>query len=987
MATHPRHPPPIPPQVPPENPVDALSNNLAGLAVSLGRPFRSAANAPVSFGDPAVAWFVEEGAIDVFLVELSGERVTSGFKHILRAAAGRLVFCFPPGDGPDDQGMVAVGKGLPGCRLRLVRIAELLERGVHAEIADQVDEWVQAVSSALSAGVEVHPGADRRVAPGDDVPADAGAVISARAGPAWVGAEGGVALLGSEEPDPEGPGLLPVAAESWVTVSGGGPVRAVSSLSLCRDGRLEAALRSFHRAAVRFEEMNERLLLADQANRQRAGKAHRERGVIEARRGLFELLTGLPPGSSPLSLALDIVGRAEGIKFRVPERSRDGGVDIPVREAAAASGVRCRDVKLSGSSRWWKGDSGAMLAFVKEDGSPVALLPGARGYRMVDPLTGRATRMHRGNASILSRTAWSFVRPLPRDRAVGASDLAGCAGGRMAVDIVRFLGVGLVCGLFSVLPAVVLAVVADSVLPYGDARGLIRYTAVLAALAVAAGVLTVFQGTALMRIEGRVASRLASAVWDRVLRLKPEFFREYSAGDLSARIGVFDSLRDKFSGTVGGPLLSVLFLAPTFLVIFAFEPLLGWLTLGLGVFALILALAFGFVQFPHQRKLLKASRDLSAEFFQFITGIAKLRSGGAEEAAFTAWARRYRDQQAAALDVARLNGHFVAASAALPGIVTALLFAYSLRPGAGLGVAAFLAAYGVSMTFFAAVSRLGHSFQAVATLAPAVMQVAPLLSEAPPPDPEPSPGAPADAKLGGGVKFEDVSFRYSTDSPLVVQNVSMHADPGQFVAVVGETGCGKSTLLRLALGLHDPTDGAVLYDGRDLKRLDRRSVRRQVGVVMQNGSLRQGTILQNILGVSRRVDIAAAWRAARQAAVAADIEAMPMQMFTPVGENDAAFSGGQAQRIMIASALVREPRILFLDEATSWLDTGSQSAVMTAIRQLTITRFVIAHRLSTIKAADRIYVMHAGRVVQTGGFDELFEQEGRFRELMLRQTL
>ena len=241
--------------------------------------------------------------------------------------------------------------------------------------------------------------------------------------------------------------------------------------------------------------------------------------------------------------------------------------------------------------------------------------------------------------------------------------------------------------------------------------------------------------------------------------------------------------------------------------------------------------------------------------------------------------------------------------------------------------------------------------------------------------------------LAGGLAFEHISFRYTADGPLVVDDVSLRAEPGEFIAVVGETGCGKSTLLRLALGLHDPTAGVVRYDEHDLASLDRRSVRRQVGVVMQNGSLRQGTILQNIVGVSRNVDVAAAWRAARQAAVAADIEAMPMQLFTPVGESDVTYSGGQAQRIMIAAALAREPRIVFLDEATSWLDTGAQSAVMSAIESLTITRVVVAHRLSTIRGADRIYVMHEGRVVQEGGFDELFETPGRFRELMLRQTL
>ena len=762
-----------------------------------------------------------------------------------------------------------------------------------------------------------------------------------------------------------------------------GPIQAASSRTLCEDGRLEAVLASFHRTAGHFEHVTQRLLLADEANQQRSRIAHREQAVGDARRGLFELLTGLPPGATPLSLALDLVGRHEGIVFRVPPGADETDPGPAVRAVAAASGVRHRDLKLNNASRWWRNDSGAMLAFTLESGAPVALVPDARGYRMVDPVSGRSTRVDRAAAQLVGRTAWSFVRPLPHERGIGAADLARCASGSLRRDVLRFLAAGVVCGLFSVLPAVVLAVVADSVLPYGDTAGLLRFTGVMAALAVAAAVLAMFQGTALMRLEGRVAARLASAVWDRVLRLRPEFFRDYAAGDLAARIAVFGSLRDKVSGTVGGPLLSLIFLVPTFLLVFAYDAALGWLSIGLAAVALVLALGFGLYQFPLHQRHLKAVRDLSSELFQFITGIAKLRSGGAEETAFASWARKYREQQAATLEIAALNAHFVAFSAALPGVAATLLFAYAMWPGAGLGVGAFLAAYGVSMTFFSAVSRLGHSFQAIATFAPSMMQVRPLLAETPPPPPEDAP----EAVLAGGLAFERVSFRYTADGPLVVEDASLHAEPGEFIAVVGETGCGKSTLIRLALGLHDPTEGSISFDGHDLAALDRRSVRRQVGVVMQNASLRQGTILQNIVGVSRDLDVAEAWRAARQAAVAADIEAMPMQLFTPVGENDVTYSGGQAQRIMIASALARGPRIIFLDEATSWLDTGAQSAVMSAIEALTITRVVVAHRLSTIRGADRIYVMHGGRVVQQGGFDELFETPGRFRELMLRQTL
>ena len=961
----------------------AAPDRLAALAAALGEPVRSAANAPVNFNDPALAWFVEEGAIDVFLVEQSGERVLSGLKHLLRASAGRLLFSFPADESAGEAAMVAVGKGLPGCKLRRLTVDALLRSGAVDEVARQVDEWLHEVLAALAAGVEDHPLPDRRVAPGDAPTVEAGALVAAKSGAAWVRAEDGVALLGAEPADPDGPGLLPVTPESWVAAAADGPLEAVSSRTLCDDGRLEAVLASFHRVAGHFEHMTQRLLLADQANLQRSRIAHREQAVDDARRGLFELLTGLPPGASPLSLALDLVGRHEGIAFKAPPGADEADQEPAVRSVAAASGVRCRDLKLNNASQWWRGDSGAMLAFTRDGGAPVALLPGARGYRMVDPLSGRSTHVDRAAAQRINRIAWSFVRPLPHEHAIGAGDLARCASGSLRGDLIRFMAAGVVCGLFAVLPAIVLAFVAESVLPYGDTTGLLRFTGVLVALSAAAAVLTMFQGTALMRLEGRVAARLASAAWDRVLRLRPEFFRDYAAGDLAARIAVFRSLRDKVSGTVGGPLLSLIFLTPTFLLVFAYDAALGWISFGLAAVALAAALGFGLYQFPLHQRHLKAVRDLSSELFQFITGIAKLRSGGAEEAAFASWARKYREQQAATLEIAALNAHFVAFSAALPGVVATLLFAYALWPNAGLGVGAFLAAYGVSMTFFAAVSRLGHSFQAVATFAPSMLQVRPLLAETPPPRPDDAP----EAVLAGGLAFEHVSFRYTADGPLVVEDVSLHAEPGEFIAIVGETGCGKSTLIRLALGLHDPTEGSVSFDGHDLASLDRRSVRRQVGVVMQNGGLRQGTILQNIVGVSRNVDVAGAWRAARQAAVAADIEAMPMQLFTPVGESDVTYSGGQAQRIMIAAALAREPRIVFLDEATSWLDTGAQSAVMSAIEALTITRVVVAHRLSTIRGADRIYVMHEGRVVQVGGFDELFDKPGRFRELMLRQML
>jgi len=269
----------------------------------------------------------------------------------------------------------------------------------------------------------------------------------------------------------------------------------------------------------------------------------------------------------------------------------------------------------------------------------------------------------------------------------------------------------------------------------------------------------------------------------------------------------------------------------------------------------------------------------------------------------------------------------------------------------------------------------------VAAIVPAVEQVSPILEAAP----KRTAGDAIVPKLRGGVRLDRVSFRYTAGGPPVLRDVSIDVQPGEFVALVGGSGAGKSTMLRVILGLEKPSSGVVYYDGHDLDRINRRAVRRQVGVVAQDGSLRPRTVCDNIIGIATDLTLDDAWRAARLAAVDRDIRAMPMGMFTVVTENSAVFSGGQVQRILLAAALVRSPCVLLLDEATSWLDNNTQATVMGRIEELAVTRIVIAHRLSTIRKADRIYVLDEGRVAQQGTFAQLIETPGIFRDLATRQ--
>ena len=265
---------------------------------------------------------------------------------------------------------------------------------------------------------------------------------------------------------------------------------------------------------------------------------------------------------------------------------------------------------------------------------------------------------------------------------------------------------------------------------------------------------------------------------------------------------------------------------------------------------------------------------------------------------------------------------------------------------------------------------------------PAFDQMRPLLAAVP----ESEVGGEPVEYLGGDILFDRISFRYDPDGPLILDDVTIRAGPGEFVAIAGESGAGKSTLFRLALGIDRPGAGAVYYDGRDLRHLNLKQVRRRIGAVPQSVGLHPQDLWDNLVSHHDRVATEDVWTAVRVAELEDEIKGMPMGMMTMVGTSGAVLSGGESQRITIARSVIGSPRIMLFDEATNWLDNESQAKVMRNLTALTSTRVVIAHRLSTLEQADRIYVLQAGKVVQSGSFNELMEVEGVFRELVRRQV-
>lgn len=954
---------------------------LSEVAAATGTAVSCAGNLPLEMDDPGRVWFVEQGAVEVFLRERADGVERSALQHMLHASQGRLLFGVAP-KRDDALSLGLVAKGLPGTELRELAADDVASLAP-VELAAQADAWLTDLAALLARDIMSPPRPDAMLDSGERVRVQG--LVGVRRGVVWAtGLRAGTGLfMGLVDPS-EFASLAPLTPSTWLTLAKETLLTGVSSEVLARDGSLLPSLRHFHDAALSLEELNRRLAIVDLANLDRTLLNTRRADEENARRRLFDLYglhkaTDDDAGSVELFAAIRRLGDFEGIDFKFSDGTEETDPAIIIDDIADLSGVRARQVNLAAEHRWWTRAGSAMLAFRAGDDHPVALLPGRLGrFRAVAPDAEGTAIVTAAYASTLRPQAWVFCRPLPPG-STGVRDLLRTGGG-IANDVTRFVIACLLAGLSTLLPAVLAGVVVDQVLPGKDMGLLYLAMGALVVVAVLQALLQVVQGLALMRLEGRAVAGMEAAFWDRLLRLPIGFLQRYPSGDIAMRGSVFRLLRDNVLGPVVSAAVSLLFVIPIFALIVLYQDDSALSAGAFGVAGITLMLILGLRQIGPQSRVFAMVRSLSGLLLQFVKGMPRFRVGNAERSAYAIWARGFLRQKQAELEVANVEVHSQAVQAAipmLPGVVL-MLAVPSLaedQPTAG----DFIVVYLLFIAFIAAYARLSAVFSQLATLKPSLDLIRPFLAQAPE---KTAQGQPV-GELGGAISLDHVSFRYDADGPPILEDVSMQFHPGEFVAIAGESGAGKSTIFRLLLGLEQPDAGNVYYDGRDLRHLNLKQVRRQLGVVPQEARLYPQDLWDNIAGDNRDVTDADIQRATAQADIKSEIDAMPMGAFTFVGVG--ALSGGESQRVRIARALVRNPRIILLDEATNALGNDSQARVMRNLARLSSTRIVIAHRLSTLREADRIYVLKAGKVTQHGTFEELTAVDGLFRDLVRRQ--
>ncbi|NGN69964.1 NHLP bacteriocin export ABC transporter permease/ATPase subunit [Streptomyces sp. A7024] len=917
---------------------------------------------------PHVLWLVLDGAMDLFAVDAAEE----GHWHFLgRVRAGALLL--GPVAGPRHT---LVGRPLAGCWLRRIELRELqrpewdtgqwdtgqfyteqfyADQGQYGAYETQPSPLENAFALGVGRGLRVLYQA----------PLDGRQTTDQYGGDddiLWMQITPGSVQYGAAY-EADAAGLLLVDPAMWQSM-----VDQQYRLLYALDHWIEQLERAHEdRTAAGIEAGEAARAQADEALVASIGRTGKGRSAGRAGDDAAYAVCRLVAGEARIPLAEP---RASGAAS-----DRLG----PVERIALASRIRSREVKLTG--RWWRENSGPLVGHRAEDGAPVALLWRRGRYQAVDPATGERDRIDKDTHAAYEPRAVMLSRPLPDSKLSLVQVLRFSVRGTRG-DLRNLLLAGLVAvGLGALVPIATGKVLGEFV-PRAETSLITQTTMALIATSVVAASFMLMQNISILRMEGRIEATLQPAVWDRLLRLPTRFFADRSTGELASAAMGISAIRRVLSGigpvvlqagTVGTMNLVLLLLYSVPLAMAA----IGMLLTIAAIFA-----ALGLWQLRYQRRLIKLSHKLNNQAFQTLRGLPKLRVAAAESFAYAAWAKEFARTRDLQQRIGRIKNATTVLNAIYLPLTALLMFMLLAGPARGsMSDSAFLTFSTAVTMLLTSVTQLTGALISTAAVLPMLEQIRPLFQETP----EVDAAATRPGELTGALEARNLSYRYSADGPLVLDDVSFSIQPGEFVAIVGASGCGKSTLLRLLIGFDRPATGSVLYDGQDLAALDQAAVRRQCGVVLQHAQPFTGSILDCICG-TESYTLEEAWEAAAMAGLAEDIKAMPMGMHTMLSDGGGTVSGGQRQRLMLAQALIRKPRILYLDEATSALDNETQRTIINSTRALNSTRVVIAHRLTTILDADRVVVLSDGKVTQQGSpADLLADRTGLFHHLVRRQ--
>jgi len=548
--------------------------------------------------------------------------------------------------------------------------------------------------------------------------------------------------------------------------------------------------------------------------------------------------------------------------------------------------------------------------------------------------------------------------------------------GTESAALIALLITSAVVMLFNLSIPMLTNLLVSQILPQSDKQLLLQGLMVVLLLVIGSVATQFLQSLMMLRLESVADLRLQTAVWDRLMRLPMEFISHFTTADLASRVNSITQLRQLLGSGVLSTLLSSLFALSFFVLMFTYDAELAlWATAFTGL-SIVCLLWITLRSIRLQGPLLESGAEVTNFSFQAVMGMPQIRSAGAEPFLLLRWLREVNRYALLQLRNNIYSDALEQYGIVLTPLASLMLFAvvaYRLLHSESSSeqnqiMISFISFNAAFFSFNGALTGAVNLIANVAGKAAVLWQRAePVMLASVEQGYQPEALRHA---LDGEFQLQGITYAHPGRTEPLFQQLSFTIPAGKHTAITGASGCGKTTLVRLLLGFITAQSGQLLVDGIPLEQLAIRSYRRQLGVVMQTVRLNAGSIYDVICGgVHRSED--EVWQALERAALADEVRAMPMQLETLLSESGGNISGGQAQRIAIARALITTPKVLIMDEATSALDNRSQKAITATIEEMGITRISIAHRLATIQQADQIVVLEKGKPAEKGCWNDL----------------
>lgn len=969
-------------------------------------------------------YFIEEGDFDLFVLHPSqhdfyiddkmiedfyqnfrvflGDVLTGSLTFMLNVQEGSCLFPFSLQLQDSQDKVLAIA--ISNVKLRILSVADLLlfiRQNVNAreELNQLANEWINTLSRAFSRhyseNITYHISDEATLAlnDGETLALSKIHIIENKNAVIWMKvASGQLAVLGMPSVLIEQDAFYPLTAATWLQSVGVSQIALFSHINGNDFEKYWKGMLAFHQIVLKVANtdysqkiINEKLAsrIRETRDRKLLEDTLESMGSILKEKKIFVV----SPGRDPLFRACQIIGAVQLQTFIEPSLYTSVNWKDRLYEISTASNIYSRNVLLSAG--WEKTDHGPLLGFQGQDTlKPVALIPSGSGkYQKIDSNQRLSEEVTEKTADQTSAQAAMFYRNFPSKTILEGMDvLKFCLHGRSRELLTVFFVslVGITLSLF--IPFVYQALF-DTVVPSLDTALLGELVLGLGILAASMAIFNITREYSLLRMESFLDHDLEAALWSRLLSLPTQFFRKFSVGNLIQRISSIGQIRTIVSGQVVRVIINGVFSLVYLLAMLYYSPTLTMVGLTiLSISILVTVISFLFSQ-QLELKNQNLKGIINGKVVQIILGLTKIRTNGVENRIFSYWAQNAIESKKLSLRIGHLVNQVNVVNKALHslailGIFFALIQLMNADAHYRISIGTFLAFNAAFVSFSQSTLDFSNILMEMLSVYPMWKRSAVILQE----PSEVSTGRMNPGKLQGEVRIDHLFFRYDSNSPMVHQDVSFQANPGEFIGIVGSSGCGKSTLVRLLLGFENPLQGAIYYDGKDLAHLDLRAVRSQLGVILQNSTIMDGTVMDNITGGNLASE-AQVWEAVRLAGFDEDLKKLPMGLRTCLTTGGVTLSGGQRQRLLIARALLNQSKILILDEATNALDNKTQEIVTYNLERMEATRIVIAHRLSTIRKADRIYVMDKGRVVECGTFKELAAQNGLFASLLAHQTL